>query len=81
MLKENRFPKRTDKLLSKRQRTEGPITKVDKVNSDDKDIADRVNYHNFEKNLQKMNPRMAGAKNPRLDKQDKKVQQAAMMQS
>jgi hypothetical protein len=62
----NRFPKRNDKLLQKRQRTEGPAAK------DDKDITNGLNYNNFEKNLTKTNPRMAGSKNPRLEKQDKK---------
>lgn len=60
MLNNNRFPKRNDKLLAKRQRTEG--TKDE--------LADRLTYHNFEKNIAKTNPRMA--KNPRIDKLDKK---------
>ena len=40
-----------------------------------------MNYHNFEKNLAKMNPRMAGSKNPRMEKLEKKMNQSNLMQN
>ena len=43
MLKDTRFPKRTDKMLAKRQRS---------------DKEDTLGYQSTDKNLSKMNPRM-----------------------
>lgn len=67
-MQNNKFPKQNNyKLLQKRHRTSGPQV-TDKESS-----VERPDYHQFEKNMQRMNPRMNGSKNPRLDKLDKKM--------
>lgn len=73
MLQNNRFQKVNNyKLLQKRHRASGgvPAQVSEKETS-----LDRMDYHHFEKNVQRMNPRLAGSKNPRLDKLDKKYAQ------
>lgn len=72
MLQNNRFQKANNfKLLQKRHRASGaPAQGSEKETS-----LDRMDYHQFEKNVHRMNPRMAGSKNPRLDKLEKKYAQ------
>lgn len=66
MLQNNRAQKQNYKMLQKRHRISGP-------QGNDKEIGqDRLDYHYFEKNVSRMNPRVSGSKNPRLDKLEKK---------
>ena len=71
MLKENRFPKRNDKILQKRTRTQVP------GKSDDKDLHES---YNNEKKLEKTNPRMSASKSLRGEKQDVKQDMKDQMQ-